>query len=165
MTPCHPKPPPGMHLDFSKVETILTTKLFYFKFCSRHLANKDPEFDTKNVTCTHVETRHSYQQQQRKLTMSSDTNCCDKCKSQIIKEAKKCRIEKITQPHKTPRLKWFGTICLHPLEETIYEKFTNKSGVRIQIKRHSNPKAPIHPNITNTQKRIKYERESFSIIL
>jgi hypothetical protein len=52
----------------------------------------------------------------------------------------------------------------------IQEKFTNrrveyKEEYKYKTKRHSNPKAPIHQNLINTQKRIKYKRKSFSIIL
>jgi hypothetical protein len=46
--------------------------------------------------------------------------------SKIIKEIKKMQNRKTTQPHKTPRFKWFGQTSLHPLAETIQEKFTSK---------------------------------------
>jgi hypothetical protein len=58
--------------------------------------------------------------------LGSNTNCCNKCKFQDHQKNRKVQNKKITQPHKTPRFKWFGPTSLHPLAKMIQKKFTNR---------------------------------------
>jgi hypothetical protein len=54
--------------------------------------------------------------------------------------------------HTTPRFKWFPQYEVHPMTEAITIKFTMKMEYKIvERKIHSEPKVPIHPNLTITQ--------------